>query len=271
MGVAFVQNDSIYYERGEWPHTWRINSFEQIDNGSHPCIACDGANELIAYQKDTMVKFARACHRRRGLAGLRLRRPRLGPRRTDGPMCLRPSAGTGRRLYLGATGYRSSGARFAFVSYSSDGGTNWKSIRSESNGVFAGTDSVSLCAQAFGSSSFLRNRVWAIATGHTSTDPVSKSIIVRVASEFPIEVGPPASTDAFGGNSARRVTRQPGTDYLHRAIPIENYISYERSSDNGETWDFQDAPDFGTSPRWPCTTATRSSAICGMTQSSALA
>ena len=41
---------------------------------------------------------------------------------------------------------------------------------------------------------------------------------------------------------------------IHRTYVFDNFINYERSDDNGDTWDYQDAPDFGANP---------SLALCG--------
>jgi len=251
--------DQIRCQHGEWPRDWcaRDTEIEYGNSCAHPTIAFDSIYEAIAYEKvvsgASTVRFA---SREWGPSGppetwdyfdfpdrpgwaVNVKRPHL-----FGAFCY-----TNRRTYLGATGLTSGGIPKGFVMWSSDGGDDWHKIRNGNSEVIGNrTDSVSLWAKAYGLSSYLRNRVWAIASGYIATDPISKLIIARVISEYPEEVGPPAGLGPFGGNSARRVVRQPGTNYLHRAHPIDNYISYERSTDNGETWSFQDAPDFGTNP-----------------------
>jgi len=254
LHAAYVRcENEIWYENGGFDYDWESDSREQIDNGKFPSLAFEGVHEAIAYEKVedyvTRVKLAT----REWLVGGWSINSHAVPAWADSvkhPHLFATENGNSRRMYIGATGfYGTNHTKMGFVEWSSDGGESWDAIRSASGrGIMARTDSVSLWAEGFGTSAYLRNRVWAIATGHTWTDPVSKSIIARVASEHPIEVGPPAGLGSFGGNSACRVARQPGTDYLHRAHPIDNFISYERSSDNGATWDFQDAPDFGTNP-----------------------
>jgi hypothetical protein len=238
--------NQIWYENGTYPDLWDRNTRSQADDGDYPSITYDGTDEVIAYEKvvsnQTRVKLARKTANGWEYPDFTLPAWADSAKR---PHLFAADCGNVRRMYLGATGFHTNGSiKKGFVQWSSDGGTHWNPIRSDkSNCIFSKTDSVSLWAQAFGNSSYLRNRVWAVAAGHTTS---LKSIKARVASEYPVEVGPPAGLGPFGGNSACRVTRQPGTDYLHRALPIENFISYERSCDNGATWDFQDAPDYGS-------------------------
>ena len=54
-----------------------------------------------------------------------------------------------------------------------------------------------------------------------------------------------AAGRAFSG---RRLAKTPGTDALHRVLDAFDFVSYVQSTDNGETWFFQDAPDWGSCP-----------------------
>ena len=58
----------------------------------------------------------------------------------------------------------------------------------------------------------------------------------------------PAPAIALGSNGAAVWREAPGSGTIHRAYVVDNFVSYERSTDNGATWNYQNSPDFGTNP-----------------------
>jgi hypothetical protein len=209
-------------------------------SGRHPSFSCDGTHELIAYEQGDQVRVLHRSY------------PNIGGDTSWydenvttswwADSARRPSAfiSQGGTFGLAFTAYRrGSTTKGISYMYSTDGGSSWTTYPYP-NGMYICSDSVSIATIGSPISTvpcrfyLLSGRVW-----DADASRVFFRMVTSTLNSSPLSSGP---------NGAGKLARQPGTNYLHRVHPIENFISYERSSDNGVTWDYQDAPDYGTNP-----------------------
>ncbi len=149
----------------------------------------------------------------------------------SGHQLYRPSVyGSGDTFYMV---YTDSAAQRRAVYYASstDHGQTWSPQRP----LYPSADSA--CIRVFG------GRAYALASGAA---PYQYHRAIACAGS--VRFTGPLTEVAAGSLRGCQLARAPGTTVLHRTYAVDNFISYERSSDNGATWDFQSAPDFGTNP-----------------------
>jgi hypothetical protein len=258
---GIYSSDTLFYDSNEfpgenWPSMSMIDGDDDDRRCGHPSIMCNGYGEVVVYERglqqaprNKQVYVAGRLWNGGNPGPFQLVTNPIAPFWADS--CAFPqlfpfySAGV-ETLLMSATGYVSgeAGAKRAFVVESQTGLFFWNELNTSTFPV--ATDSCSLWGGECAGSAVPEgraHRVWVAATYHARQATANSTVLVRTATEAPL------TTQADNcGQGARQVVRQPDTDYLHRIRAMANFISYERSTDNGETWDFQDAPDFGSNP-----------------------
>jgi hypothetical protein len=146
-----------------------------------------------------------------------------------------------RRIYMVFTRVHSSTNKKPYAFYTSDGGSSWSPVGSGPVPLAPlGADSAFVCAKGYPNSSVTRARVFTLS--NRSTFLGHREIRFRAAVEDMYGTRP-----VLAPNGSRKLVRLAGTNKLYRVLPVENFVSYEFSSDGGATWQ-QDAPDFGDQP-----------------------
>ncbi len=264
-GGDTLMYDSNEYPGTDWPDPERVEyprPEEYARKCAHPSNECCRDTEMIAYERPggSTPHYTVTWLTRRGWnggnPGIWLFSP--GPLwgYWPGDSCLRPqlfgtyvSGSEHSTVFLTATGFHrtaNSNLSQVYVLGSNDQFNTWFPVSGVGTPFRDSTDSCSVYAKAYNTTIPevpIMHRVWVAATGHQvyAGNVSTSTVMVAMATDLPFS----AQTNARG---ARQLVRGPGSNYLHRIRSVANYVSYERSSDNGTTWDFQSAPDFGTNP-----------------------